>query len=182
MKKGYNLLILSALGFFLENPYEEIHLREFSRRLKISPNSANRFLDFFISEGLIIDRRVANLRYFKANMDSTTFRQIKVTKSIHELEMSGLVSNLSGNCLSCVVFGSVAKGRDESESDIDLVIVGKNKEKIKEIIRNVQKKFKRELSFHIFTSVEWRRQKTENKAFYQDVVSTGIALVGEVLI
>ena len=55
MKKGYNLLVLNALGFFVENPYEEIHLREFSRRLKISVNSSQRFLGLFLNEGLIKD-------------------------------------------------------------------------------------------------------------------------------
>ena len=52
MKKGYNLLILKALGFFIDNPYNKIYLREFSRKLKISLNSAQRFLNFFLEKNL----------------------------------------------------------------------------------------------------------------------------------
>jgi predicted nucleotidyltransferase len=182
MKKGYNLLILKALDFFLDNPYEKIHLRDFSRRLGISPNSANRFLNLFLEENLITDSRVANLRYFIANIDSVSFRQMKITKNVKLLEDAGLVELLGDNCISCMLFGSCAKGRDDSFSDMDFVIVTKNKEKVRQAFRLLQKKFNRELSYHIFTSLEWRKQKTENKAFYQDVVSSGIALVGEILI
>ena len=182
MKKGYNLLVLEGLKYFIENPYSEIHLREFGRVLGISPNSANRFLDLFISEGFIVEKRVANLRYFKANLDSVSFREIKKTYVVKIIEDSGLLLELKDKCFSLMLFGSAAKGIDENTSDIDLVIVGKDKAEISEVIRKFQRKFKRELSPHIFTSLEWKKQKTNNKAFYQDVVSCGMNLIGEILI
>lgn len=182
MKKGYNLLVLNALKYFIINPYSKIHLRGFSRIMKISPNSANRFLNLFLKEGLVIEERVANLRYFKANLNSISFREIKKTFSVFELEKSGLIEALKEVCFSCMLFGSVARGGNDKNSDIDLVIVTKEKEKVRRIIRRFQKKFKQELSCHIFTSLEWKEGKTENKAFYQDVVSCGMNLIGEVLI
>jgi len=182
MKKGYNLLVLNALKYFLVNPYSKIHLRGFSRVMKISPNSANRFLNLFLEEGLVVEERVANLRYFKANLNSISFKEIKKAFSVFELEKSGLIKALKEACFSCMLFGSVAKGKNDKNSDIDLVIVTKNKEKVREIIQRFQKKFEQEISSHIFTSLEWRKGKTENKAFYQDVVSCGMNLIGEVLI
>lgn len=182
MKKGYNLLILDSLKYFIINPYSRVHLREFSRIMKISPNSASRFLNFFLKEGLIIEERLANLRYFKANSDSVSFKELKKAFSVFVLEKSGLIQSLKGNCFSCMLFGSVARGENDKNSDIDLVIVTKDKEKVREIIRRFQKKFKQELSPHIFTSLEWRQGKKENKAFYQDVVSCGMNLIGEILI
>jgi CTP-dependent riboflavin kinase len=63
MKKGYNMLILKALEFFIENSYEEIHLREFSRRIAISPNSSQRFLNFFLKNDFIVEERKANGKF-----------------------------------------------------------------------------------------------------------------------
>ena len=179
MKKGYNLLILNALEYFIQNPYEKIHLREFSRSLKISPNSANRFLDLFLKEGFIVEERVANLRYFKSNLDSITFREIKKLYCVREIEKRGLLDGLNSLCFSLVLFGSCAKGIDDGNSDVDFVVISKDKVKIRNIFRKLGNRFDRELSFHIFTSLEWKKQKQENKAFYQDVISSGINLIGE---
>lgn len=182
MKKGYNLLVFDALKYFIENPYSEIHLREFGRFLKISPNSASRFLDLFLNQGFVVEKRVANLRYFRANVDSVVFREIKKAYSVKLIEGIGLLGGLKDEVLSVMLFGSVAKGLDDFSSDIDLAIVGENKKKIREIVQKYQKKIKRELSCHVFTSIEWKKEKVNNRAFYQDVVGCGMNLIGEILI
>lgn len=178
--EGYNLLILKALKFFIENPYKEIHLREFSRKLNISPNTAQRFLNLFLNEGLIKEERKANSRYLKANTDNILFKHIKITYSLRELNKKDLILSLKNNSSHVVLFGSVAKGLDEENSDIDLLIISDDKKKIKDILFNIQDKFDREINYHIFSWSEWKKQKTENKAFYQDIISTGINLIGEI--
>ena len=173
----FNLLVFRALEFFIKNPYEEIHLREFSRRLKISPNSAQRFLNLFLKEGFIIEERKAHLRYFKANLESVVFKSIKKTYSLRELEKSGLIDLLKDKVTHCILFGSVAKGLDDETSDIDLVCISNNKNI--NIIK-FQDKLNRELNIHIFNLAEWKKQKQINKAFYQDVIVDGINLIGEI--
>jgi len=180
MTNRYNLLVLEALRFFIENPYEEIHLRGFSRRLNMSINSAQRFLNLFLKERLIKDERRVNLRYFKANIDSIVFRNIKIVFSLKKIENSGLIDMLRGMVNSVVVFGSVAKGLDDPGSDVDFLIIGKDKEKGRGVCFSWEKKFDRECNFHIFTLEEWKKQKRENKAFYQEIISTGINLIGEI--
>ncbi len=179
MKKEHNLLILKALKFFVENPYEEIYLREFSRRLKISLNSTQRFLNLFLKENLIKDKRKANLRYFKANLDSIVFRNIKLVFSLKKIEDAGIIKMLKKEVSYAVLFGSVAEGKDDFKSDVDFLIIGKNKEKIRTSFSMVEKKFDRELNIHIFSWTEWKRQAKINKAFYQDIVSQGVCLIGE---
>lgn len=179
-QENYNLLILKALRFFIDNPYKEIHLREFSRKLKISPNSSQRFLNLFLKEKLIKEERKANLRYFKANLDSLVFRFIKKTHSIKKIEDSGIIDYLKNRGFSNIVlFGSVAKGLDDEKSDIDIVCIGPNK---KIALNDFYAKLSKEINAHFFTLAEWKKQKQENKAFYQDVISTGINLIGETAI
>ncbi len=182
MKKRYNksfngLLILKALQFFVENPYDEIYLREFGRKLNISVNSAQRFLNLFVTKGLIVEFRKGNLRYFKANLNSIVFRNIKLTFSLKKIEDAGLIDFLNRKKFSNVVlFGSVARGLDDNQSDIDLVCIGFGKKFDCGIF---EKKLKRQINLHIFTLAEWKNVKKENKAFYQDIISTGINLIGE---
>jgi len=179
MKKGYNLLVLEALEFFIKNPYDEIYLREFSRKLRISPNSAQRFLNLFLKNRFIFENKKANLRIFKANLDNIVFREIKKTYSIKKLIDLGLMDYLESKFSSVILFGSVAKGLDDENSDIDLVCMGEND--IKKInLYDFEKKLKKEINLHIFSIGKWKKQPQENKAFYQDVIINGINLIGEI--
>ena len=183
MKKGHissvgesNLLVLKALEFFVENPYLEIYLREFGRKLKISPNSAQRFLNLFLEQGFISEFRKGNLRYFKANLNSIVFRNIKITFSLKKIEDSGLLTVLKENFSNVVLFGSLSKGTDDKNSDVDILGIGLKKEMD---LSEFEKKLGRRIDLHLFTLVQWKEQKKKNKAFYQDVI-TGINLIEEI--
>jgi len=178
-KDNYNLEILRALIYFLENPYKEVYLREFSRKLKISPNTAQRFLNLFLKENLLIESKKANLRYFKANLENPVFRHIKITYSLKKLENSGLIKVLEEISSHILIFGSIAEGKDDEKSDIDLLVISQNRLKIKEKILDFQTKISREISPHVFSWQEWKKQAKLNKAFYQDIIIKGINLVGE---
>ncbi len=127
IKKCYSinkLLILKSIQFFVENPYKEVYLREYGRTLKISPNSAQRFLNLFLKQGFINEFRRGNLRFFKANLESLSFKYIKITFFVNKIEKSGLIEILKNNGVSHVVlFGSSAEGTDDSKSDVDLLII-----------------------------------------------------------
>jgi len=174
----HNLLILKALEFFIENPHEEIYLREFARKLNISPNTAQRFLNFFLKENLITEEKKANLRYFIANLDNIFFKHLKITHSIKKIQDSGLIKKLKNEVISLLIFGSVAKGSDNKGSDLDILIISDNEKKIRKILLEIQSKYNREINYHIFNWIQWKKQKEENKAFYEDTISEGIPLIG----
>jgi len=176
-KDNHNLLILKVLELFIDNPYDEFYLREIARKLNINPNTAQRFLNYFLDEKFVIENKKANLRYFKANVDSVVFRHMKKTYSIKKIFDSELIDYLK-NCEFnyVVLFGSVAKGEDRVSSDIDLVCIGKRK---KLELEKYYKKLSKEINIHIFSFVEWKKQKSDNQAFYDDVILTGINLIGE---
>lgn len=178
MKKKYTnngFLILKALNFFIENPYKEIYLREFARKVGISVNSSQRFLNLFLKEGLIKERRTVNTRHFSANLDSIVFREIKRTIFIKKIVDSGMYTFLKERYSSVVLFGSVARGTDNINSDMDIICIGN----LKTDLREFEKKLSREINPHFFSFIEWKKQKLLNKAFYQEVISNGINLIGE---
>ena len=182
MKKRYhsqtgvgNPLVLTALRFFADNPYQEIYLREFGRKLGISPNSAQRFLNLFLKNNLIIGFKKGNLRYFRANLDSIVFRNIKITFSLKRIEDSGLIDFLKDKFTNAVLFGSISNGIDNGDSDIDMICIGIKREADLSLF---EKKLGKEINAHFFTLAQWKEQKNKNKAFYQDVIG-GINLVGE---
>ena len=78
-----------------------------------------------------------------------------------------------------VLFGSIAKGVDDTESDLDMVCIGNKK---KYDLYEFEKKLGREINLHVSDLEQWSKTKMNNKAFYQDVISNGINLIGEKII
>jgi predicted nucleotidyltransferase len=179
MKKDrFNLLVFEALKFFIENPYDEVYLREFAKKVNVNPNTAQRFLNLFLGEELIKEEKKANLRYFKANLENPVLRHIKKTYSIKKIIDSKLVDYLKEQGFSSIIlYGSVAKGEDDRRSDIDMLCIG-NKKKLE--LSEVYSKLEKEMNVSAFSFAEWKKQKKENKAFYDEIILHGINLYGEI--
>ncbi|MBI5803660.1 nucleotidyltransferase domain-containing protein [Candidatus Pacearchaeota archaeon] len=173
------LLLLKIARLFIEEPYKEFYLREIAKRLKISVFAAKQYADFLVKEGMLKEERRANLRYLSFNSQSLTARYLKISFSIKKIEDSGLIDFLKEkvtNLTSVILFGSIARGEDDKNSDLDLVIIGKS-EKIDFSKFNI--KINREINAHFFDWRKWNEQFKNNKAFYLDVITQGIALYGE---
>lgn len=172
-------ILIKITTYFLKHPYKEIYLRGLARELKLSPYSIKKYVDMLIKEGIIGGQRKANLRYFKANTENLFYRYLKIAFNLKVILDSKLLEFLKENIpnLSAIVlFGSVARGEDTKSSDIDLVVIGKRKYLS---LREIETKLKREVKPHIFSWSEWKKEATENKAFYYEVIIYGIALYGE---
>ena len=174
-----NLQLLKLTEFFLKNPYKEFYLREISKKLKLSPFAIKKYSELLLKHGLILEERKANLRYFKANINNLYYKHLKISFGINLLLKSNILNFLKeniSNLSSIVLFGSTARGLDDENSDIDLLIIGKEKylqlQKFEDIL-------KKEISLHIFSWNEWVKKAKEDAPFYFEVISHNILLYGE---
>lgn len=173
------LMFYKLMNRFFEKPYDEIYLRQLARELKFSPYAVKTYTDILVKESFLAEERKANLRYFKANTKNLFFKHLKIAFNMHKIEKSGIINFLNKNISgvsSIVLFGSAAKGEDEEKSDIDIVLIGKEKSIS---IAEFEKKLKKNINLHIFTWTEWNKQYKNNKAFYFDVIAYGTPLYGE---
>ncbi len=177
--KTQQIIPLQILKFFIENPYQEIYLRELAKKLKFSPFAIKKYVDILSRENLILEERKANLRYFKANTNNLFFRQLKIAFNVNLIEKSGLINYLKenmSNVSSIVLFGSMAKAEDTQESDIDVLIIGKEKYLN---LNKFEEKIGKEANIHIFSWSEWNKKSKKDKAFYYEIIRYGIPLYGE---
>ncbi len=173
------IAFLSVLKFFLENPYEEFYLRQLAKQLKLSPFAIKKYADLLVKENVIAEERKANLRYFKANTSNLFFRHLKIAFNVQSIAKCGLLDFLRqnlANVSAIVLFGSLAKGENDRNSDVDILVIGKEKrlrlEKFEELIN-------REVTLHVFSWSEWNAKVKQDKAFYAEIISHGIPLYGE---
>jgi len=173
------LKFIKFVKFFLINPYEEIYLRKLAKKLNMSPFAVKKYSDILVKEGLIVDERRANLRYLKANSANLFYKYLKISYNIKRLIQSGLIGFIKINVVnitSIVLFGSLAKGEEDSNSDIDIVIIGKQKNLN---LDKFEEKLNREIAPHFFSWSEWNEKAKKDNPFYYEVINHGIPLYGE---
>ncbi len=129
MLQNYNKY--KILKVFLDNPTESFRLRELSRLSKIAPPSVMNYLKNFEKQGLIKRYEKRGIPFYKALRENKRFILFKKISIIYELNSSGLVDflwdKLSPDAI--ILYGSCSLGEDIESSDIDIFLIGINKEK-----------------------------------------------------
>lgn len=174
-----DLKFIKFTEFFLTNPYKEVYIRELAKKLKISPFATKKYADILVKERLILEERRANLRYLKANISNLFYKHLKISYNMRQLLKSGIIDFLKNNIAnitSIVLFGSLAKGEDNKESDIDILIIGKQKYIDLDSFEN---KLNKEITLHFFSWSEWNEKAKEDHPFYYEIINHGIPLYGE---
>ncbi len=175
-----HLPFFAELSVFFRNPHRTFHLREVAKLSGLPPSTAKRYADVLSGDGLLVEKRSGRMRLFRANMSSPVFRHLKIVRSLEEIQISGITEHLSENIqgvFSIVVFGSVAKGEDDEGSDLDLLVIGRKPRRLD--LHGFESKLKREVSPTVLKWSEWKKKCREDRAFYTEVLASGIPLYGE---
>jgi predicted nucleotidyltransferase len=114
------------LELFFRDPAKEYYFREIAKELGQKPGEIQAYLNSLVKEGVLLDRKVANLRFFKLNKEYPLYNEIKsiVSKTLGiEAKLKDLVDGF-GSVKYAFIFGSVAASKENSLSDIDLMLIG----------------------------------------------------------
>ena len=153
---------------FYTNPDQEYYIQEIGRILDKKPGVFQRNLYDMEKEGILISEYRANARYFRINKNyplhnefkSIVFKTVGVIGSIKEiLEKVGPID-------FSFLYGSYAKGKETSFSDIDLVIIGSPDET--KLIREFEKlegALKREINYKLYAFNEFLERINHKDAF-----------------
>ena len=141
---------LNNLECFFNQPNKDFSVREFARINKISPATASSYLELFTKEKILQKRKERIYNFFKANVNSSQYTDIKIFYSIKKLRDSGLIKALHEHYLNptIVLFGSTATGLDDQNSDIDLCIITNHKKSFSKK-KYFEKKLGKELQLFI---------------------------------
>jgi predicted nucleotidyltransferase len=108
-------------------PDQSFHLRELERLAGVNAGTAHRELKRMERAGLVHSRRVGNQVHYQAQRDCPIFAELQsiLRKSVGLADvLREALSPLADQIELAFVFGSMAKGEEGPNSDIDLLIVG----------------------------------------------------------
>jgi predicted nucleotidyltransferase len=159
---------------------KEYSVRGLAKKTRIGNATAKTYLDYLFSKGIVKRKIVGRTHLYIFDLASFLTRSIKSAISLAEINDSGLVKELISrySVTSIVLYGSVARGEDDMKSDVDVLLITRNKTKISSL--KSERKLRRELTVLSYTLPEWRIKSREDKVFYDRIIVEGVPLYGEI--
>ncbi len=160
-------------------PEREFHLSELRRLTGLGSASLQRELNRLAEVGLVRSERVGNLRRFQANPQSPVFGELvgltRKTLGVEPMLREALLP-LSRNLKDAWVYGSVAKQTDTAQSDIDVMLVGKNLRltKVLEVLVPLEAQLGRKINPTVYTPAEFAKRRAEPDSFVNRVLAQPI--------
>jgi predicted nucleotidyltransferase len=161
---------------------QEVHLRELQRRSGLALRTIQQEIEKLLRMELLVARRDGNRVYYSANTSHPLFQDIRSMV----LKTSGLVEvlreALSGEGADAAfVFGSVARGEEGAEGDVDLMIVADaGLSDVSRWLSGVPEKLGREVNPHVMSAEELRRRRESGDQFVRRVLdSPKLFVVGD---
>ena len=162
------------LTLFFLNRQRSYYLRELQRKFGFSPGLLSRELRLLASEGLLEREERGREVFYKINQVHPLYRELK---SIIE-KTSGIPERFSSafqkldEVKQAFLYGSIAKGTMNAQSDIDCLIVGQETEKVRNILRQLESKFDRNINATAYSETEFEQKKKDKSEFIYEVLKS----------
>jgi len=153
---------------------QAFYLRQLARMTGAGHGAVQRELKQLTEMGLILRSTQGNQVLYRANRRSPIFPEVKslMTKTVglHDTIRSAL-TRISGKIQIAFVFGSFARGEERSDSDVDLMIVGKvSFGEAVAALAPAQKALGREINPSLFSAGEFRAKLAADNHFLNSVM------------
>ena len=167
-------------------PERSYHLSELRRLTGLGSASLQRELNKLAGAGLVRSERVGNLRQFQADSKSPVYGElVALTRKTLGVEpmLRKALEPLAPKLDAAFIYGSVAKGTDKANSDVDLMLVGAKLtlSKVLELVVPVEAQLGRKINPTLLTPREFKRRRAERDSLVNRVLAQPtIALLGDV--
>lgn len=163
---------ISILKLFIFNPEAEYYVREIARLTKEPFDPVRRELMQLDEIGLVRSRLSGRQKYYSINTGHTLFPEFKSmilkTAGVGEAIRSRITK--INDITMAFIYGSYACNKENSESDVDLFVVGDiSSINLQEIISIIEAETKREINHAIYSAKELKEKYRAKNSFITNV-------------
>ncbi len=187
LDEGLDKTSLAILKSFFPGGTEKT-LNELQTRAKYSHEPMHRTASNLVKRGILIERRVGKTIVYTLDMKNWFSKlafyhyiidRVREFSKKYPTLVFALEKLPHDKIETLIIFGSYAKGNKSDKSDIDVLCVSSEKEKVEQEIKALTHRFKRK-EFHavVLPRTEFMKIKNENKEFWHDLVQYGIIFKG----
>jgi len=161
------------LEIFFNDPEKSYYLRELAKIIGKQPGVFQKDINKLVEKNILISEKIANSRFFKLNKNYPIYSELKgmFFKTVGaQGQIKEALSKIE-NIEIAFIFGSFAKNREDSLSDIDLMIIGNPEEDllIGETSR-IERKINREINYRIFSVNDIKKGLEAKDVFLEDIL------------
>jgi DNA-binding transcriptional ArsR family regulator len=165
-----------VLAALLVQPDRSWYASELARRMGVPPSSLQRELRDLTTAGILSMRRQGRMVYFQANTESPIFSDLRavLVKTVGLVSvLSAALKPLSSKLRVAFVHGSIATGSDQSDSDVDLMLVGSaSPAELSATLRHARDLLGREINMTVYTRAEFNKKRKAGDHFLTRVLGT----------
>lgn len=146
---------------------------EIKRHTPFASRSIEEELAKMLRLDLVISTKVGNMRFYEANQAHPLYPDLRSivlkTAGLHDILSAALASSQTSFAF---VFGSLANQTENTDSDLDLMIIGSlGRREVVPLLRGVAEQLGREINFHVFSLDEWKMKREKRDPFLTEVAS-----------
>ena len=174
----------ALLALFFMRPEQSYYLRQVVRTARIGQGAAQRELSRWVEAGLLIRTKRGNQVYYQANGDSPVFAELKAltvkTVGVADVLRESL-AGMADRIRVAFVHGSMARGAERYDSDVDVVVAGKvTFSEVVAALGGVQARIGREINPTVYSEREFREKLRAGHHFLRTVItSPKLFLIGD---
>ncbi len=162
------------LQLFFSDINKRYYLRELEKILSISVANIRRELLSLEKAGLFRREKMGNQVYYYLNKENPIFDEFKkiVSKTIGvEARIREGLKKVA-TIDAAFIFGSLAREKEDSFSDIDLMIIGKPDESILiSKISSIESDLRREINYNIFSAKDIKDGLKKKEVFLEEIIA-----------
>ncbi|MFH1515727.1 MAG: nucleotidyltransferase domain-containing protein [bacterium] len=180
----FPLTRLSILRELILSNGKSIHLRELARRTGLDARGVQREVRNLLDVGIIDEEKSGNQKLYRINEKCPVYPELKmlIIKTVGVAdEIRKALEPLKNKIKMAFIYGSIAKGNEDSQSDIDLMLVGDVKlEVLFKALSDAHNKLKRVINPSTISVNEFKERLTDDEDFISRIwKDQKIILIGD---
>ena len=163
-----------TLGLLLLNPDVSYHVRELARLTGTSPGTLHKELTKLTAGGILQRKQVGNQVHYSANLSCPIFDELasilRKTSGLADVLAKALIG-LENMIEFAFVFGSIARGAQQTNSDVDIMLIGSlSFSDAVQALHSTQAVLQREVNPVVYSQEEFERRIKNNDSFIKEVL------------
>jgi len=159
-----------VLRLLFGQPTRRFQSAELIRLARGGTGAVHRQLARLESAGWVTVTRVGNQKHYQANAECAAFEELRglVAKTVGLVEpIRQALAPLAKRIDAAFIYGSIAKGTDRAESDIDLVVLADDVgySEIFSALKEAEAALGRPISPNVMQRVEWNAKRARKGSF-----------------
>jgi predicted nucleotidyltransferase len=163
-----------VLALIFSHPERSFYMSEIMRTVRSGTGAVERQLSRLERSGLVSVERIGNQKHYRANRQSPIFDELQsiVLKTVGLVEpLRQSLEPYADKIKTAFVYGSVARGADTAQSDIDVMVIGEDLTypDLYDGLQKAENALRRQVNPNFISPKDWQRKLAQKNPFVTKV-------------